>query len=108
MAGEAIIGTETPGVEVMPPAVGRILHEGAEAFLDAATDKRTTTALDRLAGTELRLGILVAAIVAGVLRLALRGRFRRRPAHGDPVAEGHVARQMPVGYAVGRPEWRNR
>jgi hypothetical protein len=83
MAGEALIGMETPGVEVIPPAVGRVLHEGAEAFLDAATDKRTTHALDRLAGTELRLGVLIAALAASALRFVLRGRFARRPARVD-------------------------
>jgi hypothetical protein len=79
MADEALIGMETPGVKVIPPALGQVLHEGAEAFLDAATDKRTTTALDRLAGTELRLGVLVAAMAASALSFVLRGRFVRRP-----------------------------
>jgi hypothetical protein len=79
MADEALIGMETPGAEVIPPALGQVLHEGAEAFLDAATDKRTTTALDRLAGTELRVGVLVAAIAASALSFVFRGRFARRP-----------------------------
>jgi hypothetical protein len=65
-------------VEGVPTAVGRALQDGADAFLDAATDKRTTTALDRLAGTELRLGVLVAAMAASAVKFALRGRLGRR------------------------------
>ncbi len=90
MADEALIGMPTPGAEVIPPELGRVLHEGAEAFLDAATDKRTTTALDRLAGTELRLGVLVAAMAASALSFVLRGRFVRRP---DRIEDDRVAEE---------------
>jgi hypothetical protein len=86
MAGEAIVGAEAPATDGVPAVVARVLSEGADAFLDAATDKRTTSALDRLAGTELRLGVFVAAMVASGLRIALRFRTGRASAGrpGDP------------------------
>jgi hypothetical protein len=90
MAGEAIVGATVPAGEGVPSTVARVLGEGADAFLDAATDKRTTSALDRLAGTELRVGVLVAAMIASAVRIALRGRLGRR-VRGAPLDESSAA-----------------
>ena len=84
MPGEAIVGADVPDTEGVPATVARVLGEGADAFLDAATDKKTTSALDRLGGTELRLGVMVAAMIASGIRVAVRRRFLRRSGGGPP------------------------
>ena len=80
MAGEAILGADTPGVAGIQTVAAKALREGADLVLDAATDERTTKALDRLAGTELRLGVLVAATAVSALSFLLRGGLRQRRA----------------------------
>ena len=77
MAGEAILGADTPGVAGIQTAAVKAIREGADLVLDAATDERTTKALDRLAGTELRLGVLVAATAVSALSFLLRGGLRQ-------------------------------
>jgi len=78
MAGEAIIGTATPGAEGIQTSAAKALRDGADLVLDAATDERTTKALDRLAGTEIRLGLLIATMAFSAVSFLLRGGLRQR------------------------------
>ena len=78
MAGEAIIGAATPGAEGIQTTAAKALRDGADLVLDAATDERTTKALDRLAGTEIRLGVLIAAMAASAVSFLVRGGLRQR------------------------------
>ena len=82
MAGEAIIGAATPAAEGIQSTAAKALREGADLVLDAATDERTTKALDRLAGTEIRLGVLVAAMAASAVSFIVRGGLRQRRVRG--------------------------
>jgi hypothetical protein len=75
MAGEAVLGAETPGIDgtlARLTGVGRLLRDGAEAMLDFATDEETVDAVGRLAGPRGRVGILAAGIAAAAARAALR------------------------------------
>src|SRR4029077_20747711 len=54
MAGEAVVGAATPGVDGAGQALaraGRALGQGVAAFVEAATDRSTLQALDKLAGS---------------------------------------------------------
>jgi hypothetical protein len=75
MAGEAVLGAETPGTDgpiAKLTAVGRLLRGGAEAVLDLATEERTVDTVGRLAGPQARLGMGAAAIAVAAARAALR------------------------------------
>ena len=79
MAGEAVLGAETPGVGGPSEAlatVGRVLREGAAALIGAATDDSTVDALDKLAGPRGR----VAAQAADVALVAARAAVSQRDA----------------------------
>ena len=93
MAGEAVLGAETPGVGGPSDAlatVGRVLREGAAALIGAATDDSTVDALDKLAGPRWR----VAAQAADVALVAARAAVGQRdadeagagPAAGEPAS----------------------
>ena len=76
MAGEAVLGAETPGVGGPTEAlatVGRLLRQGASAFIEAATDDETVKALDDLAGTRWKLAAQAADVALVAARAAVRG-----------------------------------
>jgi len=76
MAGEAVLGAETPGVGRPTEAlstVGRLLRQGASAFFDAATDHETVEALDKLAGPHWKLAAQAADVALVAARAAVRG-----------------------------------
>ena len=92
MAGEAVLGAETPGVGGPSEAlatVGRVLREGAAALIGAATDDSTVDALDKLAGPRWR----VAAQAADVALVAARAAVGQRDAEdaGAGAAAGEPA-----------------
>ncbi len=76
MAGEAVLGAETPGTggpgEALA-AVGRMLRDGAAAVIEAATDDETVEALDKLAGPRWRLAAQAADVALVAARAAVRG-----------------------------------
>lgn len=76
MAGEAVIGADSPGVDGAGQAlatVRRILRQGAAALVDVATDEATVEALDRLAGPRWRLAAQAADVAVVAARAAIRG-----------------------------------
>jgi hypothetical protein len=76
MAGEAVIGAETPGVDGPARAfgtVGRMLRQGAAALIEVATDESTVQALDKLAGPRWRLAAQAADVAVVAARAAVRG-----------------------------------
>ena len=81
MAGEAVLGAETPGTDgplATLTAVGRLLRDGAEAVLDLAADERTSAAAGNVAGPQVRIATKAAAVAITAVRGALRGADRRR------------------------------
>ena len=95
MAGEAVLGAETPGLGGPSEAlatVGRVLREGAAALIGAATDDSTVDALDKLAGPRWR----VAAQAADVALVAARAAVSQRDADdaGAGAAAGEPARSV--------------
>jgi hypothetical protein len=86
MAGEAVIGAPSPGTEGAGQAlatVGRLLRQGAETFIDVATDKSTVEALDRLAGPRWRLAAQAADVAVVAARAAVRGATGKDPDAAD-------------------------
>jgi hypothetical protein len=82
MAGEAVIGAASPGVDGAGQAmtrVGRILRQGAAALIDVATDESTVAALDRLAGSRWRLAAQAADVAVVAARAAVRGATEPEP-----------------------------
>ncbi len=76
MAGEAVLGAETPGTDgplATLTAVGRLLRDGAEAVLDLAADERTSAAAGNVAGPQVRIATKAAAVAITAVRGALRG-----------------------------------
>jgi hypothetical protein len=76
MAGEAVLGAETPGVGGPQEAlatVGRLLRQGASAFIEAATDDDTVDAIDKLAGPRWKLAAQAADVALVAARAAVRG-----------------------------------
>ncbi len=76
MAGEAVLGAETPGTDgplAALSSVGRLLRGGVNAMLDAATDDTTVQALDKLAGPRWRLAAQAADVALVAARAAVRG-----------------------------------
>jgi len=76
MAGEAVLGAETPGVggpQDVLATVGRLFRQGASAFIEAATDDETVEALDKLAGPRWKLAAQAADVALVAARAAVRG-----------------------------------
>jgi hypothetical protein len=77
MAGEAVLGADTPGVD--GPAgqtlatIGRLLRESAGAVVEAVTDDSTLEALDKVAGTRWRVAAQAADVAVVAARAAVRG-----------------------------------
>ncbi len=93
MSGEAIIGGMSPAAD--EPAgrlttLGNVLRVSAEALIDAATDKSTADALDRLVGTRWRLAARAADVAVDVARAAVRG--SSEAGHAAPADAGEPAR----------------
>jgi hypothetical protein len=83
MAGQAVLGAETPGtprsgVAGVLEEVGRVVRNTAEAAIEVASDERTGQAFDRLAGPQWRWAARIAAIGALAARSVVRSRGRRR------------------------------
>ena len=86
MAGDAVLGAETPGVGgpiATLTSVGRLLRGGAEAVLDLATDDRTVTTAGRLAGPQVRIGMRAAAMAIAAARAAYRGSDESKTPDGN-------------------------
>jgi hypothetical protein len=108
MAGEAVIGAGSPGVDGPGHAmtrVGRILRQGAAALIDVATDESTVAALDRLAGPRWRLAARAADVAVVAARAAVRGATEPEPdAHMDTAAEGaQTAPEVAGGSGAAQP-----
>ena len=76
MAGEAVLGADTPGIDGPGEAiasVARMLRQGASALVEAATDDETVEALDKLAGPRWRLAAQAADVAMVAARAAVRG-----------------------------------
>jgi hypothetical protein len=76
MAGEAVLGADTPGVNGPGEAiasVARMLRQGASAVIESATDDETVEALDKLAGPRWRLAAQAADVALVAARAAVRG-----------------------------------
>jgi hypothetical protein len=92
MAGEAVIGAESPGVDGPSQAiasVGRILRQGATAIIEAATDESTGEALDKLAGPRWRLAAQAADVAVEAARAAAHSAAAKN--EDDEVTAGEPA-----------------
>ena len=99
MAGEAVVGADTPGVRHDGPIgaledLGRLLRSGAGVVLDAAADERTTQVLDRVAGSQWRWVARAASVAAVAAREAMRAREENEAdANGAGVPPGREERR---------------
>ena len=79
MAGEAIIGAESPGTAgIAGPlagleSLGRLIRSGAGALVDVAADDRTAAALDKVAGPQWRWAVRLGSVAAVAARSAVQG-----------------------------------
>jgi hypothetical protein len=102
MAGEAVIGAESPGVDGPTQAiasVGRILRQGASAIIEAATDESTLEALDKLAGPRWRVAAQAADVAVEAARAAARG-----SGETDGTSEGEPAGEPATFPTADEPE----
>lgn len=79
MAGDAVLGADTPGVErdgVLGTLTefGRMVRSGAGVVLEAAADERTGHMIDRMAGPQWRWAARAASIAATAAQEAIRSR----------------------------------
>jgi hypothetical protein len=77
MAGEAVVGAETPGVRHEGALgkleeLGRLVRAGAGVVIDAAADERTGEMMDRVAGPQWRWAARAASVAAVAAREAIR------------------------------------
>ena len=95
MAGEAVIGAPSPGTEGQGQAfatAGRILRQGVAAFVEAATDRSTIEALDKLAGPRWRIAAQAADVVVVAARAAVAGsKEPNGTSAGEPLSAGSTA-----------------
>jgi hypothetical protein len=83
MAGQAVVGAETPGVARSGVAgalheLGRLVRTTAETVIDVASDERTGYVITRMAGPQWRMAARIAAVGAVAARSVARARGRRR------------------------------
>jgi hypothetical protein len=79
MAGDAVVGAATPGVErdgVLGTLadLGRLVRSSAGVVLEAAADERTGQLIDRVAGPQWRWAARAASVAATAAQEALRAR----------------------------------
>ena len=96
MAGEAVLGAEQPDGDGEPAlaSIGRILRQGATAFIEAATDESTIEALDKLAGPRWRVAAQAADVAVVAARAAVRG--ATEPEEAADAVEPSAAAGEPV------------
>ena len=92
MAGEAVVGADTPGVRREGALgaledLGRLVRSGAGVVIEAAADERTGQMIDRMAGPQWRWVARAASVAAEAAREAIRARAEQ----GDDDANGAVA-----------------
>jgi hypothetical protein len=80
MAGDALVGAETPGVKHVGALgtlaeLGRLVRSGAGVVLEAAADERTGQMIDRMAGSQWRWVARAASVAAGAAQEAMRARL---------------------------------
>ena len=91
MAGDAVVGAETPGVRRDGPLgvlgdLGRLVRTGAEVVLEAAADQRTIEAIDRVAGSEWRVAAQAASVASAAAKEVIQARDDADEALNGPVA----------------------
>jgi len=79
MAGEAVVGADTPGVRHEGALgtledLGRLVRAGAGVVLEAAADERTGQMIDRMAGPQWRWVARAASVAATAAKEAIRTR----------------------------------
>jgi hypothetical protein len=79
MAGEAVVGADTPGVKRDGALgalgdLGRLVRSGAGVVIEAAADERTGQMIDRMAGPQWRWVARAASVAAEAAREAIRAR----------------------------------
>jgi hypothetical protein len=79
MAGEAVVGADTPGVKREGALgalgdLGRLVRSGAGVVIEAAADERTGHMIDRMAGPQWRWVARAASVAAEAAREAIRVR----------------------------------
>ena len=101
MAGEAVVGADTPGVRREGPLgaledLGRLVRSGAGVVIEAAADERTGQMIDRMAGPQWRWVARAASVAAEAARDAIRAREERDDApNGSKAPPPRVAEQIP-------------
>ncbi|MFL5708389.1 MAG: hypothetical protein ACJ77Y_05285 [Chloroflexota bacterium] len=83
--GESVLGSEVPGPSLPSPiaAVAKVrdlVGVSAGTIVDAAADKQTQQALDRVAGRRWRLAVAAMSIVVATVRAIVAGRGWTRSA----------------------------
>jgi uncharacterized membrane protein len=91
MAGDAVVGADTPGVRREGPLgtledLGRLVRAGAGVVLEAAADERTAQMIDRMAGPQWRWAARAASVAATAAKEAMRARQ-----DGDEPVEAEMA-----------------
>ena len=91
MAGDAVVGADTPGVRREGPLgtledLGRLVRAGAGVVLEAAADERTGQMIDRMAGPQWRWAARAASVAATAAKEAMRARQ-----DGDEPVDGEMA-----------------
>jgi hypothetical protein len=104
--GEAALGDEVPAAGLPGPRaavarVGELVGSSAGAIVDAAGDKDTLQALDRVAGPRWRLGVAAMSILVAAIRAMLTGHGASGPGgpsrpSGEPAAFPQEADQSPT------------
>jgi hypothetical protein len=98
MAGEAVLGAETPdrgGAAATIVSITRALRRGAVAVLEAATDDETIEALDKLAGPRWRLAAQAADVAVGAARAAVDEATEPDAEDTDPEAVERAPQPIP-------------
>ncbi|MFL5640860.1 MAG: hypothetical protein ACJ771_00790 [Chloroflexota bacterium] len=83
--GESVLGSEVPGPSLPSPIaavakVRELVGVSAGTIVDAAADKETQQALDRVAGRRWRLAVAAMSIVVATVRAIVAGRGWTRSA----------------------------
>ncbi len=91
MAGEAVVGADTPGVRHDGALgaledLGRLVRSGAEVVLAAAADEHTVEAMDRVAGPEWRWAARAASVAAVAAQEAIKPREDAKAEEEEAVA----------------------